>query len=167
MGHRIADCPEPKKQRVVSNSVAIKNKPKENKPNARVFAITQEEVDNASDVVAGLRVEILSELYRVAMPTNKAIETHKLHQSCQVSIGNHTFEVDLIQLNMVEFDVILEIDWLAKNHALVDCYRKSVKLRTPSQEKIIYHDKANEKRFLLPTSQTLKAMRSGDGIYQL
>ncbi|XP_042426126.1 uncharacterized protein LOC122013990 [Zingiber officinale] len=137
MGYRITDCPESKKQGAVSNSIAIQNKPKENNSNARVFAITREEVDNASDVVAGLRVEILSEPYRVAMPTNKALETHKLHRSCQ----------------------------LAKNHALVDCHRKSVKLQTPSQEEIIYHGKAKEKRLLLSASQTLKDMRSGDGIY--
>ncbi|XP_042465920.1 uncharacterized protein LOC122048417 [Zingiber officinale] len=196
MGHRIVDCPEPKKQGEVSNSAAVQNKPKENKPNARVFAMTQEDVDNASDMVAGtilinkmtayvlfdcgathsyiskrftmklgLRAEILSEPYRVATPTNKAIETHKLHRSYHVSIGNHIFKVDLIQLNMIEFDAILGMDWLAKNHALVDCHRKSVKLRTSSQEEIIYHGKAKEKRLLLSASQTWKAMRSGDGIY--
>ncbi|KAG6518386.1 hypothetical protein ZIOFF_021861 [Zingiber officinale] len=83
MGYRIMDCREPMKQGVVSNSVAVQNKPKENKPNARVFSMTQKEVDNVSDVVAGLRAEILSESYRVVMPTNKGIETHKLHRSCQ------------------------------------------------------------------------------------
>ncbi|XP_042451011.1 uncharacterized protein LOC122035919 [Zingiber officinale] len=134
MGHRIADYPKPKKQGTGSNSIAAHNKLKENKPNARVFAMTQKEAEDASDVVAGtilinkmiayvlfdcgathsfiskrftkklgLRAEVLNEPYRVAMPTNKVIQTHKLHRSCQVSIGNHTFKADLIQLNMVEF----------------------------------------------------------------
>ncbi|XP_073131420.1 uncharacterized protein [Henckelia pumila] len=53
MGHRIADCPEPKKVGMGSNVGANPGKPKENKPNARVFAITQEEADDANDVVAG------------------------------------------------------------------------------------------------------------------
>ncbi|XP_042467172.1 uncharacterized protein LOC122050319 [Zingiber officinale] len=196
MGHRITDCPEPKKQGVVSNSVVVQNKPKENKPNAQVFAMTQKDVDNVSNVVVGtilinkitayvlfdcgathsfiskrftmklgLKAEILSEPYRVATSSNKAIKTHKLHQSCQVSIGNHTFEADLIQLNMIAFDAILGMDWLAKNHALVYCHRKSVKLQTSSQEEIIYHGKAKEKRLLLSASQIWKAMRSGDEIY--
>ncbi|XP_042467313.1 uncharacterized protein LOC122050477 [Zingiber officinale] len=196
MGYRIMDCREPMKQGVVSNFVVVQNKPKENKPNARMFSMTQKEVDNISDVVVGtilinkmtayvlfdhdtthsfiskrfimklgLIAEILSESYRVVMPTNKAIETHNLHRSCQVSIGNHTFEADLIQLNMIEIDAILGMDWLAKNHALVDYHRKIVKLQTSSQEEIIYHGKAKEKRLLLSVSQTWKAMRSSDEIY--
>ncbi|XP_042465774.1 uncharacterized protein LOC122048246 [Zingiber officinale] len=195
-GHQIVDCPEPKKQVTVSNSFAAQNKLKENKPNARVFSMTQEEAEDAIDVVEGtilinkmdayvlfdcgvshsyiskrftkklgLKTEILSEPYRVAMPTNKAIETHKLHRNYQVSIGNHTFEVDLIQLNMVEVDPILGMDWFAKNHLLVDCHMKNVKLRTSSQEEIIYHSKAKEKRLLLSASHTWKAMRSCGGIY--
>ncbi|XP_073119676.1 uncharacterized protein [Henckelia pumila] len=53
MGHRIADCPEPKKMGMGSNVGATPGKPKENKPNARVFSITQEKADDANDVVAG------------------------------------------------------------------------------------------------------------------
>ncbi|XP_075499779.1 uncharacterized protein LOC142538318 [Primulina tabacum] len=58
-GHRMADCPAASNKttgpgkRDGSSSGANANKPRENKPNARVFAITQEEADDASDVVTG------------------------------------------------------------------------------------------------------------------
>ncbi|XP_075499109.1 uncharacterized protein LOC142537483 [Primulina tabacum] len=58
-GHRMADCPAASNKttgpgkRDGSSSGANANKPRENKPNARVFAITQEEADDASDVVSG------------------------------------------------------------------------------------------------------------------
>lgn len=35
----------------------------------------------------------------------------------------------LIQLNMSGFDAILEMGWLARNHAIVDCNGKSVTLK--------------------------------------
>ncbi|XP_073298453.1 uncharacterized protein [Primulina huaijiensis] len=50
--HRIADCPEPKKG-TWSNTDTNTKKPKKNKPNTRVFAITQEEADDSNKVVAG------------------------------------------------------------------------------------------------------------------
>ncbi|XP_073120539.1 uncharacterized protein [Henckelia pumila] len=110
MGHRIVDCPETKKVGTGPNVANNLGKPKEDKPNARVFAITQEEADDASNVVAGtilinqfpayvlfdcsathsfiskrfskklsLEPEMLVEPYRVANPTSKTIETHKVH----------------------------------------------------------------------------------------
>ncbi|KAG6517776.1 hypothetical protein ZIOFF_021174 [Zingiber officinale] len=55
MGHRITDYPEPKKQGTGSDSILVQNKPKENKPNARVFAMTQEEAEDSRNVVAGVK----------------------------------------------------------------------------------------------------------------
>ncbi|XP_075486444.1 uncharacterized protein LOC142526055 [Primulina tabacum] len=164
LGHRIANCPEPLKRGTKPNVDANLNKPKENKPNARVFAITQEEADDANDVVAGtifinempayvlfdsdathsfiskkftkkleLTPEILVEPFRVATHTSKTIETHRVHRKCKICINEHLFQAELIQQNMVEFDVILEMDWLSKNHALVDCRMKNVKLQAPNQ----------------------------------
>ncbi|XP_073024315.1 uncharacterized protein [Primulina eburnea] len=47
VGHRIKDCPENK------DKGTRPNKPNENKTNARVYAITQEEANNTNEVVAG------------------------------------------------------------------------------------------------------------------
>ncbi|XP_073057397.1 uncharacterized protein [Primulina eburnea] len=175
---------------------ATPNRPKENKINARMFSITQEETDDANDVVAGTIIinkisayvlfncgathsfiskrftkklglipEILVESFRIATPTSKTIETHKIHRNCIVYINEHTFNAELIQVNMVEFDVILGMHWLSKSHAIVDCRRKIIKLRTPSQKEITYHGKAKKRKSLLSASQTWKTMKSGEIVY--
>ncbi|XP_075500040.1 uncharacterized protein LOC142538611 [Primulina tabacum] len=169
-GHRIADGPTAANQDAGPNKGtgpnvgANPNKPKENKPNARVFAMNQEEADDANEVVSGtillqkvpayalfdcgathsfvskrfakklgLKPESLTEPFRIATPTSKTIETHEIHKDCKIGIANQTFSADLIQLVMVDFDIILGMDWLAKNHAIVDCKGKRIKLRTPNQ----------------------------------
>ncbi|XP_073270998.1 uncharacterized protein [Primulina huaijiensis] len=196
LGHRIANCPEPLKRGTKPNVDANPNKPKEYKPNARVFAITQEEADDANDVVAGtifinempayvlfdsgathsfiskrftkklgLTPELLVEPFRVATPTSKTIETHRVHQKYKICINEHIFQAELIQLNMVEFDIILGMDWLSKNHALVDCRMKNVKLRAPNQEEVIYHGEVKKQKSLLSASQTWRAMKSGEEVY--
>ncbi|XP_073041822.1 uncharacterized protein [Primulina eburnea] len=161
-----------------------------------MFAITQEEADDANDVVAGTIIinkisayvlfdcgathsfiskrftkklglipKILVEPFRIATPTSKTIETHKIHRNCIIYINEHTFNAELIQVNMVEFNVILGMDWLSKSHAIVDCRRKIIKLRTPSQKEITYHGKAKKRKSLLSASQTWKAMKSGEIVY--
>ncbi|XP_073037913.1 uncharacterized protein [Primulina eburnea] len=178
------------------NADANPNKPRENKPNARVFAITQEEADDANDVVAGtifvnempayvlfdsgathsfiskrftkklgLTPELLVEPFRVATPTSKTIEILRVHRKCKICINEHLFQAELKQLNMVEFDVILGMDWLARNNAMVDCKGKSVRLRTPNQKEVVYHGKSKERKSLLSASQAWKAMKSGADIY--
>ncbi|XP_073025245.1 uncharacterized protein [Primulina eburnea] len=58
-GHRIAECPTAANQAAGPNkgagpnTRANPNKPKEDKPNARVFAMNQEEADDANEVVSG------------------------------------------------------------------------------------------------------------------
>ncbi|XP_073024337.1 uncharacterized protein [Primulina eburnea] len=58
-GHRIAECPTAANQATWPNKGtgpnvgANPNKPKENKTNARVFAMNQEEADDANEVVSG------------------------------------------------------------------------------------------------------------------
>ncbi|XP_075486328.1 uncharacterized protein LOC142525931 [Primulina tabacum] len=199
-GHRIAEFPTAANQEAGPNkgtgqiTGANPNKPKEGKPNARVFAITQEEADDANEVVSGtiliqkvpalfdcgathsfmskrlakklgLKPELLADPFRIATPTSKAIETHEIHRDCLISIGNRTFNADLIQLVMADFDIILGMDWLARNNALVDCKGKIVKLLTPNQEEIVYHGKSKERKSLLSASQAWKAMKSGEDIY--
>ncbi|XP_073303019.1 uncharacterized protein [Primulina huaijiensis] len=189
-GHKIANCPTAANQAAGPdkgtgpNLGANPNKPKENKPNARVFAINQEEADDANEVVSGtvllqkvpvyalfdcgathsfvskrfvkklgLKPESLAEPFRIATSTSKSIETHEIHKYCKIGIANHTFSANLIQFVMVDFDIILGMDWLANNNAIVDCKGKRVKLRTPNQEEIVYHCKSKERKSLISASQ--------------
>ncbi|XP_075486417.1 uncharacterized protein LOC142526027 [Primulina tabacum] len=201
-GHRMAECPYATNRTPGlgkgdrSKSGVNANKPRENKPNARVFATTQEEADDAKDVVSGTifiqqvpgyvffdcgathsfmskrfakklgcKPEKLNEPFRIAKPTSRAIETHGIYRDCKISISNQTFSADLIQFIMVDFDIILGMDWLAKNNAMVDCKGKKVKLITPNQEEFVYQGQPKERKSLLSSSQAWRAMKSGEDIY--
>ncbi|XP_073030785.1 uncharacterized protein [Primulina eburnea] len=201
-GHRIAECPTAANRPAGPNRGTGPNpgagpsKPKEDKPNARIFAMTQEEADDATEVVSGTiliqsvpayalfdcgathsfmskrfakklgrRPDKLTEPFRIATPTSRAIETEEIYRDCEISINNQTFSADLIQLIMVDFDIILGMDWLARNSAIVDCKGKEVKLRTPNQEEVVFHGKSKGRKSLLSASQAWKAMKSGEDIY--
>ncbi|KAL0551253.1 hypothetical protein IC582_010339 [Cucumis melo] len=53
-------------------------------------------------------------------------------KACQIEIADHVIEVTLLVLDMLDFDVILGMDWLAANHASIDCSRKEVTFNPPS-----------------------------------
>ncbi|XP_060673793.1 exopolygalacturonase-like [Ziziphus jujuba] len=47
-------------------------------------------------------------------------------------------EADLILLDLSGLDVILDMDWLARNHTSVDCYNKEVTFRRPGLPEVVF-----------------------------
>ncbi|KAJ1435700.1 Retrotransposon gag domain [Sesbania bispinosa] len=52
---------------------------------------------------------------------------------CVVSIEGKKLFANLITLDMVDFDVILGMDWLASHYATLDCHNKVVKFEMPGE----------------------------------
>ena len=62
----------------------------------------------------------------VSLPTGDSLIANRVYRGSKVTIASHEFEVDLIVLDMHDFEIILGMDWLAKHRATVYCYRKEV-----------------------------------------
>ena len=56
-------------------------------------------------------------------------------------IGYREMPVDLVLLNLQDFDVILRMDWLASYHASIDCFRKMVIFSIPGQPEFNFEGK--------------------------
>ncbi|KAL0533560.1 hypothetical protein IC582_027595 [Cucumis melo] len=81
---------------------------------------------------ARLEVEPLHHVLSVSTPSGECMWSKEKVKACQIEISGHVIEVTLIVLDMLDFDVILGMDWLAANHASIDCSRKEVTFNPPS-----------------------------------
>ncbi|KAL0553911.1 hypothetical protein IC582_007815 [Cucumis melo] len=81
---------------------------------------------------ARLEVEPLHHVLSVSTPSGECMLSKEKVKACQIEITGHVIEVTLIVLDMLDFDVILGMDWLAANHASIDCSRKEVTFNPPS-----------------------------------
>ncbi|XP_070039369.1 uncharacterized protein [Nicotiana tomentosiformis] len=54
-----------------------------------------------------------------------------IYRSCVVTIRSLDTRVDLLLLSMVDFDVILGMDWLSPCHVVLDCHAKTMALAMP------------------------------------
>ena len=52
-------------------------------------------------------------------------------------IGYREMTIDLVLLDLHDFDLILGMDWLASYHASVDCFGKRVTFSIPSQPDLV------------------------------
>ena len=67
----------------------------------------------------------LDYILTVTIPVGKQVVCRTYYPSCSVLLGEVNLPVDLIILDMHDFDVILGMDWLEKYHATMDCFSKT------------------------------------------
>ncbi|XP_052107544.1 uncharacterized protein LOC127740546 [Arachis duranensis] len=74
----------------------------------------------------GLKIVVLGYNLKVHNATSKAVMTRLGCPQVSFWVQQRDFVHDLICLTMIGLDLIYGLDWLSKNHVLLDCYKKSV-----------------------------------------
>ncbi|XP_075515875.1 uncharacterized protein LOC142550685 [Primulina tabacum] len=120
--------------------------------------MTQEEADDASEVVSG--IVLIQKVSAYALFDYGA--THSFMSKrfakklgCKPEKLNEPFRIA----------TLTRMDCLARNNAIVDFRGKRFKVQTPNQEEVVYHGKSKEQKSLLSASQAWRAMKSGEDIY--
>ncbi|XP_024963523.1 uncharacterized protein LOC112503761 [Cynara cardunculus var. scolymus] len=110
LDHRMQECPKNRleqskgslqqpMQRPIHTAGASTKKEDVPKPHARAFQITTKEAMNDPDVVT---VPLVAD---------------KVFRGCTLLLDDYEFLIDLIQTDIRGFDVVIGMDWLAKNQA--------------------------------------------------
>ena len=67
----------------------------------------------------------------VMTPLSDELETDIFFPSCPVLVEGRELFADLVLLDVIDFDVILGMDWLARHYASLDCREKVVIFQNP------------------------------------
>ncbi|XP_048493220.2 uncharacterized protein LOC125493752 [Beta vulgaris subsp. vulgaris] len=74
----------------------------------------------------------------VTLPDKTTFRCKYMLRECGIRIAEVDLKADLIMFDLGVYDVILGMDWLSKNRAIIECYTRVVKLR-PFLERTINH----------------------------
>ena len=85
-----------------------------------------------------LHCELLDIPIRVSTPVGESVIVEKVYMSCLVTFVWSNTYVDLVILEMVDFDVILGMSWLSPNFAILDCNAKTVTLAKPGTVPLVW-----------------------------
>ena len=83
------------------------------------------------------KIEPLGYDISVSRPVGGVAIVNTVIRACPIVLPFVTMHADLIVINLREFDVILGMDWLSKNHAIVDCQTKEVVMEIEGQLKTV------------------------------
>ena len=67
-----------------------------------------------------MRFDVLNDPLTVLTPVGEVYLINRVFLGCEVCIEDEILLVDLVELEILEFDIILDMDWLSAHHAVLD-----------------------------------------------
>ncbi|XP_070017470.1 uncharacterized protein [Nicotiana sylvestris] len=81
----------------------------------------------------GIEPDQLHEPFSVSTPVGESITTTRVYRGCVVMVQGRNTTADLIELGMVDFYVIMGMDWLYSCFANLDCHTRTMGLEFPNE----------------------------------
>ncbi|GJR41749.1 putative reverse transcriptase domain-containing protein [Tanacetum coccineum] len=134
-GHFRKDCP---KLRNLNRGNKTGNKNGNKTENQTVTKLQQglmplEEEEEQTPILMASRVRsfsitvmLLYTSYAVELADGRISETNVVLRGCTLGLLGHSFDIDLMPVELGSFYVIIGMDWLAKYHALIVCDEKVI-----------------------------------------
>ncbi|GJZ22874.1 putative reverse transcriptase domain-containing protein [Tanacetum coccineum] len=84
--------------------------------------------------------------YDVELADGKIVRIDTIIRGCTLNFLDHPFNIDLIPVEVVSFDVIIGMEWLRKYHAMIVCDEKLVQIPYGNETLFFHGDESNYRR---------------------
>lgn len=74
------------------------------------------------------------------MPNGESTCCRWIFRNCENKIARSELQVDLIPFGIEYYDVILGMNWLSRDSAVIKCYVRAIRLRSPGGDNILYQE---------------------------
>ncbi|GJW40446.1 reverse transcriptase domain-containing protein [Tanacetum coccineum] len=79
-------------------------------------------------LILNVKPSIANHGYVIEIADGKKVEVDRIIRGCKLELGSSLFTIDLIPLGNGSFDVIVGMDWLSHNKAVIVCHEKVVEI---------------------------------------
>ncbi|GJU73476.1 putative reverse transcriptase domain-containing protein [Tanacetum coccineum] len=90
------------------------------------------------DKVAMPKVELI---YKVELAAGKVVSTNTVLRGCTLNLVDQLFDIDLMQIELDTFDVIVRMDWLVKRDSVIVCGKKEVHVPYKNKTLVVKGDR--------------------------
>lgn len=104
-------------------------------------------VSNTFAMHMNRKLESLPDEMLVHKPVGNVVIIDHVYQECEVKIDTVVMTIDLLPLELDEFDAILGMNFLSKYHVTMDYFRKEMVFKKLGEAKIVFKGR----RKILPT----------------
>ncbi|GJQ89648.1 putative reverse transcriptase domain-containing protein [Tanacetum coccineum] len=82
--------------------------------------------------------------YTIELADRRIAESDTIIRDCTLNLLDHSFNIDLMAVELGSFDVIIKMDWLSKYHVVIVCDEKIVRIPYGNETLTVQGDKSNK-----------------------
>ncbi|XP_057792547.1 uncharacterized protein LOC131009274 [Salvia miltiorrhiza] len=98
----------------------------------------------------------------ISIPSGESIKTNRIARKISLNFRNRKLEADLYLIEMHDFDVILGMDWLSRNHATIKCREREVVFKIPGEKEVaIQGSKLRKMPMVISAMKAMKILNKG------
>ncbi|GKE30687.1 putative reverse transcriptase domain-containing protein, partial [Tanacetum coccineum] len=149
-GHFRKDCPKLRNQNRGNktgnkNGNKTENQTRGNEATTRLTPLVEEEQTLIPTAFLDVAPSTLDTSYAVELADGRILETNAVLRGCTSGLLGHSFDIDLMPIELGSFNVIIGIDWWAKYHTLIVCDEKVVRIPYGDEVLIVRGDDCDGK----------------------
>ncbi|GKE92763.1 putative reverse transcriptase domain-containing protein [Tanacetum coccineum] len=107
--------------------------------------------------------------YAVKLADGRIAKTNTMLRGCTIKLLGHSSNIDLMPVELGSFDVIISMDWLASNHAMIVCDVKIVRIPFGDEILIVQGDRSDKGKkstlSIISCMKTQKYMEKGCQVF--
>nr|GEX33368.1 reverse transcriptase domain-containing protein [Tanacetum cinerariifolium] len=111
----------------------------------------------------------LDHYYNVELADGKIIGINTIIRGCTLNFLDHPFNIDLMRVELVSFDVIIGMYWLSKYHVVIVCAEKIVRILWGNETLIVHGNRSNRgnktRLNIISCTKTQKNMLKGCHVF--
>ncbi|GJW84949.1 putative reverse transcriptase domain-containing protein [Tanacetum coccineum] len=105
--------------------------------------------------------ERISASYEVELADGRIASTNTVLKGCTLNLVNHLFKIDLMPIELGTFDVIIGMDWLADNDAVIICGKKEVHIPIKNRTLVVKGDSNSSRLKVISCIKARKYIERG------
>ncbi|GKF48406.1 putative reverse transcriptase domain-containing protein [Tanacetum coccineum] len=97
----------------------------------------------------------------VELADGRVVSTNNILKGCTLNLVNHIFEIDLMSIKLVAFDIIIGMDWLVKHDAVIIYGEKVVRIPYGNKTLTVKSDKGMSQLKVISCIKARKYIKRG------
>nr|GEV81737.1 reverse transcriptase domain-containing protein [Tanacetum cinerariifolium] len=119
--------------------------------------------------VIDIILDTLDVSYAVELADGRIVETSTVLRGCTIGLLGHPFNIDLFTVELGSFNIIISMDWMANNRAVIVCDEKIVRILFGDEILIVQGDMSDKKKKstlrIISCTKTQKYMEKGCQVF--
>ncbi|GJT46329.1 putative reverse transcriptase domain-containing protein [Tanacetum coccineum] len=103
--------------------------------------------------------------YEVELADGRVASTNTVLRGCTLNLLNHLFKIDLMPIELGTFDVVIRMDWLVEQDAVIVCGKKVVHIPVKNKTLVVEGDRGTSRMKVISCIKARKYIERGHQLF--